>query len=523
MKKNLIKLFILTGASLLAVSCGGNGGGGDDTSNKQSDSSLTSSSNTSSQGGSGGNTIEISFWHTFGQTIQDNLNIQLREFKRLIKQNDGVDVNVKLTPFSDYATINSDINTKIKTNDIPTIAVAYPDHVADYLLAEGNTPGKYIVDFNTYINDPQVGLGKEAYLGDRENDSIDDFIPAYLAGGSDFSREGQLCLPYMKSTEAMLYNYNAVEKVLAHYKPEFNGAKNKIQEYMNNLDWDEFMELCRQTATYKNEFNPDLKQVAYYDSDANLFISQLFQSGIPYSSIVTNEQGKKGGHIDFAEGQARTDAENLVKKLKQNRDNLSNGIRILNTKGTEGNYGSNSFKEVESVYVVGSTGGSGYSLTTAFEIGVCKVPCVKNGNPLYVTQGPELCIFNNPSLSETANRQRTLYAWKLIKFLTNPKNNCQICLQGSEGYLPVRKSAYSQDLYLDFLDTKEEGEFQPCIAELVTDGINGRYFNTKCFAGSTDLRTACGSLLTDCLLAKSVDDISTKFQTAIDNAVKMFK
>ena len=516
MKKNLLKLLVLSGASLLAVSCGGGGGGG----NSESKEANTS---TSSQGGGSGNAVEITFWHTFGQTIQDNLNVQLKEFKRLVKQNDGVDVAVKLTPFSDYPTINNDISTALKTNNHPTIAVAYPDHVADYLLAEGNTPGKYIVDFNTYINDAQVGLGKESWLGDRENDSIDDFIPAYLAGGSDFSREGQLCLPYMKSTEAMLYNYDAVEKVLAHYKPDFHGSKSEIENYMNNLDWDEFMNLCRQTATYKNEFNPDLKQVAYYDSDSNLFISQLFQSGIPYSSIVTNEQGKKGGHIDFADGQARTNAENLVKNLKTNRDTLANGLRVLNTKGTEGNYGSNSFKNVESVFVVGSTGGSGYSLTSDFKIGVCKVPYVKGGQPLYVTQGPELCIFNNPSLSDTANKQRTLYAWKLIKFLTNPKNNCQICLQGSEGYLPVRKSAYSQDLYLDFLDTKSEGEFQPYIAELVTNTINGRYFNTKCFAGSTDLRSACGSLLTDCLLANSVDDISAKFQTAIDNAVKMFK
>lgn len=520
MNKNLIKLLTLAGVSFLTVACGGGNGGNENSSN--GGNSTPSAGDSSSQGGSG-STIEISFWHTFGQTIQDNLNIQLRKFKQLVKQNDGVDVNVKLTPFSDYATINSDINTKIRTNDIPTIAVCYPDHVADYLLYEGDQPGKYIVDFNPYINDEKVGLGKEAWLGDQANDSLDDFIPAYLEGGSGFAREGQLCLPYMKSTEAMLYNYDAVEKVLVHYKPEFNSAKSAIENYMNNLDWTEFMELCRQTITYKNEFNPDLKQAAYYDSDANLFISQLFQAGIPYSSIVTNEQGKKGGHIDFAEGQARTDAEKIATDLRANHVEKIDNVPLLNTKGTEGNYGSNSFKDIESVFVIGSTGGSGYSLTSSFEMGVCKVPPIKGDNPLYVTQGPELCIFNNPSLSETANKDRTLYAWKLIKFLTNPENNCQICLQGSEGYLPVRKSAYSQDLYLDFLDTAEEGEFQPRIAELVTGTINGRYFNTKCFAGSTDLRTACGALLTDCLLASSESEIHSKFQTAIDAAIKNFK
>jgi len=528
MKRNLFKILVLGGVSMIAVSCGGGGGGGQSDTSKPAggDSTSAPSTGSSSQantstsgGGSATSKVEISFWHTFGQTIQDNLNPQIEAFEKLIKDNEGVDVEVKLTPYSDYATINSDINTKLKTNDIPTIAVAYPDHIADYLLFEGDTPGKYIVDFNDYINDSKVGLGKEAFLGDAKNDSIDDFIPAYLEGGRSFSRQGQLCLPYMKSTEAMLYNYDAVVKVLAHYKPEFQGAENKIKNYMENLDWAEFMNLCKETAKYKNEINPALEQVAYYDSDANLFISQLYQSNIPYASIVEN-QGKKGGHVDFESGAARTNAENMVKSLKNYYDDRSEGVRLFSTKGTQGGYGSNSFKNIESVFVIGSTGGSGYSLTSTFKIGVCKVPPVVANNPLYVTQGPELCIFNNPSLSQTANSKRTLYAWKLIKYLTNSENNCKICLQGSEGYLPVRQSSYEEDLYLDFLDS---GIQQADIANVVTDTIDGHFLNTPCFAGSTDLRTACGSLLTDCLLTDSVDKISGIFQTAIDNAIRMFK
>lgn len=530
MNKHLIKLLTLAGIVSLATGCGGgehsqpqessNPGTSESSAPDASASSDggQSSNNQGSSSQAASNKVEISFWHTFGQTIQDNLNPQIKKFQDLVKANEGVDVEVKLVPCSNYQTINDDINKGLTTGNIPTLAVAYPDHVADYIEAEGNQPGKFMVNLNNYINDSKVGLGKESYLGDVAGDSLDDFIPAYLEGGQSFTREGQYTFPYMKSTEAMLYNYDAVVKVLAHYKPDFHGAKNAIMEYMDNLDWTEFMELCRQTATYKSEINPALQNAAFYDSDSNLFISQLYQQGVSYSSITTNEAGKKVGHIDFAEGTNRAAAEQIVTNLRSNYNEVVNGIHLFTTKGAFSTYGSDSFKNVESVFTIGSTGGSGYSLTTQFNIGVCKVPSLNKNNPTYVTQGPDLCILNNPGLSETANAKRTLYAWKLIKYLTNAENNCKICLLGSEGYLPVRESSYSEDLYLEFL---ESGEAQAEIAQLVTDKINGKYFNTPCFPGSAALRTEAGGIITEALTKTT--SISSIFDTAINNATLKIK
>ena len=526
MNKSIIKLLTLAGIISLATGCGGSPSEPSqaDNSSEEDSSIIVPSSNQESQessqqssGGTGAK-VEIAFWHTFGQTIVDNLKPQIKKFEDLVKANEGVEVSVTLVPCSNYQTINDDINKGLTTGNIPTLAVAYPDHVADYIEAEGNQPGKFVVNLNDFINDSKVGLGKEKYLGDVEGDSLADFIPAYMEGGQSFTREGQYTFPYMKSTEAMLYNYDAVVKVLAHYKPEFNGAKNKIVEYMDNLDWAEFMELCRQTATYKNEINPALKQAAFYDSDSNMFISQLYQSGINYSSIVTNSAGKKVGHIDFAEGENRTKAEAMVTSLRNQYNEVVDGVHLFTTKGAFATYGSDSFKDVESVFTIGSTGGSGYSLTTDFTIGCCQVPSVDKTKAQFVTQGPELCIFNNPSLSESANAARRLYAWKLMKYLTNAENNCRICLLGSEGYLPVRESSYSEDLYLEFL---ESGEFQAEIAELVTDKIDGKYFNTPCFPGSAALRTEAGGIITEALTSnKSITDI---FNVAINNATLKIK
>lgn len=547
MKSRLIKILTLTGVLALLTGCGkiediasklidddssssqapaSSSQGGQESSESSavapssSNSSVVPSSSSSSGGGQSGNKVEISFWHTFGQTIQDNLKPQIQKFQELVKKNEGVDVTVNLVPESNYDTIKEDISKGIEAGqgNIPTIAVAYPDHAADYIEAEGNQPGKFLVNLNDYINNKDYGLGTEAYLGDVEGDSIDDFIPSYIEGGQKFTREGQYTMPYMKSTEAMLYNYDAVVKVLAHYKPEFQGAENAIKDYMDNLDWAEFMNLCRQVATYKSEINPALKVAAFYDSDSNMFISQLYQSSIGYASIVDNGQGKKVGHIDFADGENRTKAEAMVSNLRELYNESVNGIHLFTTKGVFSTYGSDSFKNVESVFTIGSTGGSGYSITSAFKLGVCKVPPMVKNNPLYVTQGPDLCIFNNPTLSENANKLRTLYAWKLMKYLTNSENNCKICLLGSEGYLPVRQSSYEEDLYLEFL---ESGEAQATIAELVTDKINGKYFNAPCFPGSAALREECKGIIT--LSLSTNNSITSIFDTAINNAVMKIK
>lgn len=492
MNKRLAKFLSSVALVALLASCGGNGGEG---------------GGGGGGGGEGLKKVEIQFWHTFGQTIQDNLGPQIEQFKKLVKANENVEIEVNLKPHSNYDSIKEQIDKNLIIGKGPTLAVGYPDHVAGYMYSE-MTPGQFVVNLDDYITNSTYGLGKDAYLGDPENDSLDDFIDAYIDGGKHFIREGTYTFPYMKSTEAMLYNFDAVEKVLTHYKPDIAGNETKIKEYMDNLDWEEFMNLCRETWKYRAEISSAMEYPAFYDSDSNLFISQLHQAGIPYSSI---NKSTMTGQIDFAEGEARTDAEEIVTDLKGWHQE-----HLFTTKGLYSTYGSDSFKNFKTVFTIGSTGGSGYSLTTDFRIGVCKVPSIDKDNSVYVVQGPDLCIFNNPTLSEQANKDRVLYAWKLIKFLTNPKNNCAIAINGSEGYLPVRESAYLEDLYLEFI---ESGEPQAQIAKVVTDEINGSYFNTACFMGSATLRTQVGAIVTLSCDPKTTDSVSSVFQTAINNAI----
>ena len=451
--------------------------------------------------------ITIDFWVPFGDIMSNALESQINDFVQIVKDNENVDVTVNLSSKGSYNNVHNSIINGMPYGDLPSIAVVYPEQVADYLYLEETDIGKYVVKLDDYMNDENYGFGKETYL---EDGSIYDFIPKYLESGQYYNRDGTYSLPYMRSTEVMLYNYDAVETVLQFFKPELQGSKSKIENYMNNLDWEEFMELCRQVILYKNYVNPNLKTVAFYDSDSNMLISQMMQSNIGYSSIDYNGSG----HIDFAEGEDRTKAEGLVTKLKGWYDeNLE--TRLFTTKGTFSTYGSESFKNIESVFSICSTASLTYSLNTSFELGVCKVPPMDANNPTYVSQGPSLCLLRNPTLSDKQNDINIKYSWKLLKYLTNTENNCEICVHGSGVYFPIRTSSYEEDLYLEFLESDEMTVY---VARAVLDYVDGKYFNLPHFYGASTLRAETGNILT-LALTDNTKTITSIFDTAIQNAL----
>jgi len=455
-------------------------------------------------------TVSLIFAECFGQLIKDNLQPQFEEFKRLVRINDLYDVNITFADSSDYKSLESDIIANFSIGQVPNLAVAYPDHVADYLALEPHD-GDYVVELGDLATNKDYGFGTETWLGDDVNDleyedRLGDFIDSYIEEGKQFVKEGLYCFPYMKSTEAMYYNVQAVNTALKYLHPEISTPA-AVKEYMDKLTWNEFMSLCGVVWEHRSEitsvpdkdFNP-----AFYDSDSNLFISQMFQEGIPFSSV----QGG-AGHIDFETGEARSKAEALLQSYKDGYDN-----HLFTTKGAHSTYGSNSFKNVETVFSIGSTGGAGYNMTTSFDIGICKVP-YRGSKGIYVSQGPSLCIMQNPDKTEAQNAMETKYAFKLLKFLTQADNNASLCTKGTEGYLPVRESAYYTDAYIDFISG---GGYIAKTAEVVTDQIQGSFLSTACFKGSSELRTQVTGMVSSILL--NMATVTEAVDKAISETVK---
>ena len=474
----------------------------------------TKKEETTSGGSSGGGSevtgkVKVTFWHTFGQKPEAALQGKVDTFKQLVKQNENVDVEVELAYQGGYKDMPQKVKTGLATGDSPTIAIAYADHVADYIDFENGQEGKYVVNYDKFLKDANLTFGTDSYLGDNLGES--DMIKSYMDEGRFLQKEGTYLIPMMKSTEIMCYNLDAVKAAMRYAYPDV--AVDRVKEFMRTITWEQLINIAQAAYEHKSEVSSKLEYPIYYDSDSNLFITELYQNKIAYSSI--GEDGK--GRIDFEEESQLTKAKAIVEKLKEARD-----AHLLTTKGAEGTYASNNFKEGKTIFSIGSTGGTGYTIpeVKTFEPAFAKVPTMggEDGRVGYISQGPSIAMFKNPSLSDAENELALKYAWKLIKYITSKQVNVSLCVTGSEGYSPVRTSCYTTETYSDFI---EGGEGYAEAALVTQNDIAGRYYNSAVFPGSATLRKEVGSLVTNVLNGKSTLDDA--FATAINNAKKDIK
>lgn len=494
MQRSISKTLVLLATAAL-TSCGG-------PSTSSSGDNVASSSTSKTTG-----TIVVPFWHTFGQVVRNSVEKQAEAFEKLILENTGVSVDIQIAnnTGTSYDSLKEQVTKAFAVGGVPTITVAYPDHVADYLSQDRT----YVYDVSSFVDDSSIGFGTQSYLGDSADYNADDFVPAFWNEGVSYQYEGRYSMPFLKSSETMLYNVDAAKKAIQIYRGDTTAPSNdEVKTYLSNISWTEFMKLCASAYENRAQVLDGMKEACIYDSDGNLFISKMFQEEIPYATVGSDGKGV----IAFESGDARTKAEAMVTKLKKDHD-----AHLLETKGTLGNYGSDSFKKKEAIFCIGSTGGTGYSLPTAgeFSCAAVKVPtdAVEDNHSLYITQGPTLAILRNPSLSQEENDLRARYAWQFIKYLTNPEANTEISIY-SNGYVPVRESAYSTTNFQRYLSDNDDA-LTDC-ARLMTGDINDSYILQKAFRGSSALRTQVGGIVTDVLMKGT--SVSAAFDTAIQTA-----
>lgn len=454
--------------------------------------------------------VDISFWHTFGDTVESRLSQHIAEFQEKVLAHDGVTVNVDSQYKGNYDELEGVISKGFAAHNIPTIAVAYPDNVAFYMYqaSEGT-----VINLDQWMNDPNVGFATQDWLGDN-NMGKEDFIPDFIEESSMYQVEGSYSLPFMKSSEVLFYNKELFYVACALYQPD--GVNTESQEAMDNwiagLNWTEFMDFNRFIHAHASEISNTIEFPAIYDSDANLFITKLAQNGVDFSGI-----GENGiGTIPWESGEDRTKAEEIVQQITDAYD-----AGLFTTKGIEGEYGSNAFVQEQTVFSIGSSGGTGYNIPAsgAFEVGVCRVPPVDEDHKMYISQGPTLTLLRN-STNDTTAYWRTYYSWELLKYLTNTEVNADMCVLGSEGYVPVRYSAYTTSIYTSFMNDVNDTYVKTSL--VVQDDIidGGQFINTAVFAGSSQLRDAA-----DGIFSRVVNEdqaVSASLQYAIDTAKNYF-
>ena len=449
----------------------------------------------------------IVFQHTFGQEVGNSVERWCNKFTKIVKEQDGVDIKIKMDYAGNYSDCVKKTTNKISTGDLPTITVAYPDHVAIYKALERKDK-RIVVPLDSYIDDPEIGLTKEAAYNPNLK-GTEDIVESFLDEGRQYTEEGTYSFPFQKSTEIMLFDKARVEQIFVDMGIKVSTT---IEDYLNNITWKEFIDILRFEKKNITKYYPTNSENVYpfaYDSDANLFITQCYQRDIPFISM---ENGK--GKCDFNNSKAK----DLVAELKGLYEE-----GILLTKGTnEGDYTSDLFKELGCTFVASSTGGTSYNdATTSLNggIGVCKIPTYSKEREKYVSQGITLCMLNNSKIGEENNKTRLKYAWRLIKYLTSTEVCADISLD-SAGYIPCRNSSYTCENYSDYLETQDT-DFMPKVASKVINEINGNYFNYPVFKGTEKIRQQVGWIVTNVLLGSETMD--NAFSTAYQNSVNDMK
>lgn len=476
--KKLASVAILAASLLAACSTGDNGTTSATTEEDQGVSEeTTSSAATAEITPYNGEAVEITFWHTMGQTSKDRLDTYIDAFNEIYPN-----ITITHTAQGGYDDLKSTISSSIAAGTVPTMAYCYPDHVAEYIDANNQ-----VIDMTPYIEDETYGLGAEGtLLGDQGQD---DYVQTYWNEGNAYSKngtaiEGVYSLPYSKSTEVMFYNKTVFD----------------AKGWTVPTTWDDMWELC---ATIKAD--PEYSDITPlgYDSDSNFFITLAEQKGYAYT---TNTPGSDGYFLFNNDN-----VKNMVSELKGYYD-----LGYWTSQGTSSNnsYTSTLFTAQSLLMTIGSTGGTTYNYSDSFDVGVASLPQVDVNNGKVIMQGPSVCFF-----SRATGLQKTA-AWLFYKFITNTNNSAYWSVD--TGYNPVRTSSYSVDAYLNRGTTGSAG-LVTSVAQYLADEDNGYgdwYFTSPAFKGSSTAREQVGSILSGvCLGTSTIDEAFTNAMTECLNAI----
>ncbi|MBE6036455.1 MAG: extracellular solute-binding protein [Clostridiales bacterium] len=409
-------------------------------------------------------TYEITFWakNDTNRTQVDIYHKAIADFEELYP---NIKVNLRL--YTDYGRIYNDVITNIATNTTPNVCITYPDHVATYLTGV-NT----VVPLDDLFTDSRYGLGGSElkFDGPAQSEIVGKFLEECSFDGHYYA------IPYMRSTEACYINKTYVEK-LGYEVPDV-------------LTWDFIWEVA-EAAMEKDasgKFKVNGKEVLIpivYKSTDNMMISMLKQKGAEYSDAA----GKIGIFNDTTEEILYTVAEHA-------------GTGAFSTFKIS-SYPANMLNAGECIFAIDSTAGATWMGSDAplidiaeetlvkFETAVRTIPQYDTEQPLMISQGPSICVFNK------ADDQEVLASWLFAQFLLT--NDVQIAYAGTEGYVPVTTKAQESAEYQDYLARAgEDGEHHYIVkmqaTELLLNNIENT-FVTPVFNGSASLRDAAGQLI----------------------------
>ena len=407
---------------------------------------------------------EITFW------AKNDTNLtQVAIYEKAIEDFEALypNITVNLRLYTDYGRIYNDVITNISTKTTPNVCITYPDHIATYM-----TGTNVVIPLDELFTHEKYGLGGSEVKFDAptEDEIVPKFLEECLIG------ENHYAVPYMRSTEACYINKTYVEK-LGYTVPDV-------------LTWDWIWEVAEAAAAKDEEgtylVNGQKVMIPFlYKSTDNMMIQMLRQQGAGYST----EDGDILIFNDTTE-QILNDVADAVRCGSFSTFKISS-------------YPANFLNAGQCIFAIDSTAGATWMGSDAplidiaeenlvqFETVVRTIPQYDPENPVMISQGPSMCVFNKD------DPQEVLASWLFAQFMLT--NDVQIAYAQTEGYVPVTSKAQNSDVYQDYLAREgEDGDLYYHIklkaSKLLLDHTEDT-FVTPVFNGSASLRDAAGAMI----------------------------
>lgn len=407
---------------------------------------------------------EISFW------AKNDTNLtQVAIYEQAIEdfQNLYPNITVNLRLYTDYSRIYNDVITNISTNTTPNVCITYPDHIATY-----KTGTNVVVPLEELMDDPRYGLGGSElrFDGPTKGEIIPKFLEEGIIDGQQYA------LPFMRSTEACYVNVTYLNK-LGYELPAV-------------LTWDFVWEVSKKAAEKDADgvyaVNGQKVMIPFiYKSTDNMMIQMLKQRGAGYST---------------AEGEIDLFHETTEELLYTIADAVAAGAFSTFKISS---YPANFLNAGQCIFAIDSTAGATWMGSdaplsdiseenfVAFETAVLPIPQENADEPIMISQGPSMCIFNKGDSGEV------LASWLFAQFMLT--NDVQIAYSQTEGYAPVTAKAQQSAAYVDYLERAGEDnelhyDVKLAATKLLLDNTENT-FVTPVFNGSASLRDAAGQLI----------------------------
>ena len=409
---------------------------------------------------------EITFWAK-NDTNLTQVNIYKQAIADFEELYPNITVNLRL--YTDYGKIYNDVITNIATDTTPNVCITYPDHIATYL-----TGADTVVPLDDLFADPKYGLGGSELLfdGPDREEIIPQFLEECAFGGYYYA------VPYMRSTEACYINKTYVEK-LGYTVPE-------------ELTWDFIWEVSEAAMAQDAEGNflvngQKVLIPFMYKSTDNMMIQMLKQKDAGYSTAL--------GDIEIFNDTTKE----LLYTVAEH-----GATKAFNTFKASG-YPANFLNAGQCIFAIDSTAGATWMGSDAplidiaedklvqFETVIRTVPQFDTENPVMISQGPSMCVF------QKEDPQEVLASWLFTQFMLT--NSVQIAYAQTEGYAPVTSKAQNSEEYQDYLSRGgEDNELYYDIkiqaTKLLMENTENT-FVTPVFNGSASLRNAAGQMIED--------------------------